>query len=96
MIFMLIYYKGAGINAVVAQVLNIYIMFSILSAFNLTLTLPSIAGMILTIGMAVDANVIIFERIKEELGKMKSCIKHFLFQLIDIAYFSYSDYGKFT
>jgi len=67
MIFMVLWYKGAGINAVVAQVLNLYIMFSILSAFNLTLTLPSIAGMILTIGMAVDANVIIFERIKEEL-----------------------------
>ena len=44
-----------------------YIMFSILSAFNLTITLPTIEGMILTIGMAVDANVIIFERIKEEL-----------------------------
>ena len=67
MIFMLLWYHGAGVNAVVAQVLNLYIMFSILSAFNLTLTLPSIAGMILTIGMAVDANVIIFERIKEEL-----------------------------
>lgn len=72
MIFMLIWYKGAGINAVVAQVLNIYIMFSVLSAFNLTLSLPSIAGMILTIGMAVDANVIIFERIKEELALGKS------------------------
>jgi preprotein translocase subunit SecD len=47
-------------------------MFSILSAFNLTITLPSIAGMILTIGMAVDANVIIFERIKEELRAGKS------------------------
>ena len=71
MIFMLIWYKGAGINACVAQVLNLYIMFSILSALNLTITLPMIAGMILTIGMAVDANVIIFERIKEErvLGK---------------------------
>lgn len=71
MVFMLIWYKGAGVNAVVAQVLNLYIMFSVLSAFNLTLTLPSIAGMILTIGMAVDANVIIFERIKDEmkLGK---------------------------
>lgn len=67
LIFMLIYYKGAGVNACVAQILNLYIMFSILSAFNLTITLPSIAGMILTIGMAVDANVIIFERIKEEL-----------------------------
>ncbi len=71
-VFMLIYYKGAGINAIVAQVLNFYIMFSILSAFNLTLTLPSVAGMILTIGMAVDANVIIFERIKEELRLGKS------------------------
>ena len=71
MIFMLIWYHGAGVNACVAQVLNLYIMFSILSAFNLTITLPTIAGMILTIGMAVDANVIIFERIKEErrLGK---------------------------
>lgn len=71
MLFMLIWYHGAGINACVAQVLNLYIMFSILSALNLTITLPSIAGMILTIGMAVDANVIIFERIKEErrLGK---------------------------
>ncbi|MCQ2611132.1 MAG: protein translocase subunit SecD [Treponema sp.] len=67
MVFMLFFYKGAGINAVVAQILNLYILFSVLSAFNLTLTLPSIAGMILTIGMAVDANVIIFERIKEEL-----------------------------
>lgn len=71
MIFMLIWYQGAGVNACVAQVLNLYMMFSILSAFNLTITLPTIAGMILTIGMAVDANVIIFERIKEErrLGK---------------------------
>ena len=71
MLFMLIWYKGAGVNACLAQVLNLYIMFSILSAFNLTITLPTIAGMILTIGMAVDANVIIFERIKEErrLGK---------------------------
>ena len=72
MIFMLIYYQGAGINAVVAQILNIYFMFSVLSAFNFTLTLPSIAGFILTIGMAVDANVIIFERMKEELRLGKS------------------------
>jgi preprotein translocase subunit SecD len=59
-------------NAIIAQVLNLYIMLSVLSAFNLTLTLPSIAGFILTIGMAVDANVIIFERIKEELHLGKS------------------------
>ncbi len=74
MIFMLIWYKGAGVNAIIAQVLNLYIMFSVLSAFNLTLSLSSIAGMILTIGMAVDANVIIFERIKEELSAGKSRI----------------------
>ena len=72
LIFMLIWYKGAGINAVVAQILNIYMMFSILSAFNLTLSLSSIAGMILTIGMAVDANVLVFERIKEELIQGKT------------------------
>jgi len=69
--FMVIYYKISGINAVVAQVLNFYIMFSVLSAFNFTLTLPSIAGFILTIGMAVDASVIIFERMKEELREGK-------------------------
>jgi preprotein translocase subunit SecD len=67
LVFMVLYYKTAGINAVMAQVLNFYIMFSVLSAFNFTLTLPSIAGFILTIGMAVDASVIIFERMKEEL-----------------------------
>jgi len=72
MVFMLIFYRGAGVNAVIAQVLNIYLMFSVLSAFNFTLTLPSIAGFILTIGMAVDANVIIFERMKEELRLGKS------------------------
>ena len=70
--FMLVYYLGAGFNAIVAQILNMYIMFSVLSAFNLTLTLSSIAGMILTVGMSVDANVIIFERIKEELALGKS------------------------
>ena len=71
-IFMLLYYKTAGFNAIIAQLLNFYIMFSILSAFNFTLTLPSIAGFILTIGMATDANVIIFERMKEELRLGKS------------------------
>ena len=70
-IFMLLYYRGAGINAIVAQILNFYIMFSVLSALNLTLSLSSIAGMILTIGMAVDANVIIFERVKDELRLKK-------------------------
>jgi preprotein translocase subunit SecD len=76
LVFMLAYYHVSGINAVVAQILNFYIMFSILSAFNFTLTLPSIAGFILTIGMAVDANVIIFERMKEELrlGKGRKAV----------------------
>ncbi len=75
-IFMLFYYKTAGINAVVAQLLNFYIMFSVLSVLNFTLTLPAIAGFILTIGMAVDANVIIFERMKEEmrLGKSRKAV----------------------
>jgi preprotein translocase subunit SecD len=76
LVFMLFYYRTAGINAVVAQLLNFYIMFSILSAFNFTLTLPSIAGFILTIGMATDASVIIFERMKEEmrLGKGRKAV----------------------
>jgi preprotein translocase subunit SecD len=73
---MLLYYRTAGINAVIAQLLNFYIMFSILSALNFTLTLPAIAGFILTIGMAVDASVIIFERMKEEirLGKTRKAV----------------------
>lgn len=72
LLFMLVWYTGAGVNAVVAQVLNLFMMFSILSAFGLTITLPGIAGMILTLGMAVDANVIIFERIRDELRAGKS------------------------
>ena len=67
MVFMLLYYKGAGINAVLALVLNAVILIGTMSAFHATLTLPGIAGIILTIGMAVDANVLIFERIREEL-----------------------------
>lgn len=70
-IFMLFYYWGAGVIASIALLLNLFFIVSILSVFNLTLTLTSIAGIILTVGIAVDANVIIFERIKEEyrLGK---------------------------
>jgi len=71
-VFMFAYYKGAGVNATFAQFINLYIMLSVLTAFKLTLTLPSIAGFVLTVGMAVDANVIIFERIKEELLDGKS------------------------
>lgn len=71
LLFMVIVYKGAGFVADIALILNLFFIVAMLSAFNLTLTLTSIAGIILTVGMAVDANVIIFERIKEEyrLGK---------------------------
>ncbi|MEI6387253.1 MAG: protein translocase subunit SecD [Spirochaetota bacterium] len=65
--FMLAYYRGAGINTAIAEVVNLFIMIGVLSAFGLTLTLPSIAGFVLTIGISVDANVLINERIKEEL-----------------------------
>ena len=67
-VFMIIYYKGAGIIANVALILNIILIAGGLAAAGATLTLPGIAGIILTIGMAVDANVIIFERIREELS----------------------------
>jgi preprotein translocase subunit SecD len=69
---MFAYYKGSGVNATIAQAVNLYIMLAVLTAFKLTLTLPSIAGFVLTVGMAVDASVIIFERIKEELYLGKS------------------------
>lgn len=65
--FMLVYYRGSGVNAVVALVLNMILMLAGLIVFGATLTLPGIAGIILTIGMAVDSNVLIFERIREEL-----------------------------
>ena len=64
---MLAFYRFSGFNAVVALSLNVVLVFAALSLFGATLTLPGIAGIILTIGMAVDANVLIFERIKEEL-----------------------------
>jgi preprotein translocase subunit SecD len=71
MMFMVVFYKLSGINAVVALLLNVLILFGALAYFKATLTLPGIAGIILAIGMAVDANVLVFERIKEEsaLGK---------------------------
>jgi preprotein translocase subunit SecD len=71
-LFMLIYYKGAGINAVIALLLNMVLMIAGLIMFGATLTLPGIAGIILTIGMAVDSNVLIFERIREELRSGKT------------------------
>jgi preprotein translocase subunit SecD len=65
--FMLIYYRGSGVNAVIALMLNMILMLAGLIVFGATLTLPGIAGIILTIGMAVDSNVLIFERIREEI-----------------------------
>lgn len=66
-LFMLIYYKFSGVNAVVALILNILMLMAAMAYFEATLTLPGIAGIVLSIGMAVDANVLIFERIKEDL-----------------------------
>ena len=71
-LFMLLYYRVAGIIATLALILNLVFVLAVLVAFNSALTLPGLAGIVLTIGMAVDANVLIFERIREELraGKM--------------------------
>ena len=71
-VFMLFYYRGSGVNAVVALLLNMILMLAGLIVFGATLTLPGIAGIILTIGMAVDSNVLIFERIREELRSGKT------------------------
>jgi len=71
---MLIYYKRSGINATLALILNALILIAVLSYFDAVLTLPGIAGVILTIGMAVDSNVLIFERIREELRAGKAVI----------------------
>jgi preprotein translocase subunit SecD len=72
MIFMLIYYRFAGINADLALVLNLVILLGFLGFSGATLTLPGIAGLILTVGMGVDSNVLIFERIREELRAGKT------------------------
>ncbi len=72
LIFMLVYYHGAGINADLALVLNLVILLGFLGFSGATLTLPGIAGVILTVGMGVDSNVLIFERIREELRNGKT------------------------
>jgi len=69
---MIIYYRGAGLLATLALMLNLIMVIAVLAGLNATLTLPGIAGLILTVGMAVDANVIIFERIREELDLGKT------------------------
>lgn len=72
LIFMLVYYRGAGINADLALVLNLVILLGFMGFFGAVLTLPGIAGVILTVGMGVDSNVLIFERIREELRNGKA------------------------
>ncbi|HWY19755.1 MAG TPA: protein translocase subunit SecD [Candidatus Acidoferrum sp.] len=72
LIFMLIYYRAAGINADIALILNLIILLGFMGYFEAVLTLPGIAGVILTVGMGVDSNVLIFERIREELRNGKT------------------------
>lgn len=74
LLFMVFYYGGAGIVSILALLLNLFFIFGALASFGTVLTLPGIAGIVLTIGMAVDANVIIFERVREELRAGKSML----------------------
>ena len=75
LIYMLFFYQGAGVAADIALLTNVVLLFGTLAAFGAVLTLPGIAGLVLTLGMAVDANVIIYERIKEELKAGKGLSK---------------------
>jgi protein-export membrane protein SecD len=70
--FMIVYYRASGFNAVLALFLNMLFVMAIMASFGATLTLPGMAGVLLTIGMAVDANILIFERIREELASGKA------------------------
>lgn len=74
-LFMALYYSTAGLVSDIALFANIFFIFGILASIGATLTLPGIAGLVLTMGMAVDANVIIYERIREELAKGKTMVK---------------------
>ena len=76
-LYIIVKYKIFGIITNIALILNLFILVGILTIFEATLTLPGIAGVILTVGMAVDANVLIFERVKEELQKENSNIQAF-------------------
>src|SRR6267154_2713423 len=71
-VFMVVYYRSSGVNAVLALIINLIILLAALAMFGAVLTLPGIAGVILTIGMGVDSNVLVFERIREELRNGKS------------------------
>ncbi len=74
LVFMIAYYGGGGIISIIALFLNLFFIFGALASYGTVLTLPGIAGIVLTIGMAVDANVIIYERIREELRDGKSML----------------------
>ncbi len=74
LLFMILYYGGAGIVSIIALIVNLIFIFGALSSIGTVLTLPGIAGVVLTIGMAVDANVIIFERVREELRAGKTLL----------------------
>jgi preprotein translocase subunit SecD len=71
-LFVLFYYRASGINATIAMILNLIILFGAMAYFGSTLTLPGIAGVILTIGVGIDSNVLVFERIREELRAGKT------------------------
>ncbi|MEM9916512.1 MAG: protein translocase subunit SecDF [Bacteroidota bacterium] len=72
--FMILYYGGAGIFSIIALLMNLFFIFGALASYGTVLTLPGIAGIVLTIGMAVDANVIIYERVREELRAGKTLL----------------------
>lgn len=74
LLFVLFYYRASGINAAVAMILNLIVLFGAMAYFGATLTLPGIAGVILTIGVGIDSNVLIFERIREELRAGKTAV----------------------
>jgi preprotein translocase subunit SecD len=73
-VFMLFYYRFSGVNATVAMILNLIILFGAMAYFGAALTLPGIAGVILTIGVGIDSNVLIFERIREEIRAGKTAV----------------------
>jgi preprotein translocase subunit SecD len=73
-VFVLFYYRASGINATVAMILNLVVLFGAMAYFGSTLTLPGIAGVILTIGVGIDSNVLIFERIREEMRAGKTAV----------------------
>ena len=75
LVYMVLFYKGAGLAADAALITNVILLFGTLAAFGAVLTLPGIAGLVLTLGMAVDANVIIYERVKEEIKAGKGLSK---------------------